>query len=320
MKNDQIYDLIIIGGGPAGITAGIYAGRQHLKTLLICKEFGGQVGKKAIDIENYPGFEKISGIELIQKFKNHLQKFNIEVQQDEVTRIQKEEGIFSVCTKTGKIFNSLTVIIASGADPRPLEVEGEKEFLGKGVSYCAICDGNFFKDKVVAIIGGGNAGFETAIFLSKIAKKIYILEYGETVKADPTNQEIVKKSGKTEIITNAQVKKIAGDKFVKSIIYLDRETQEEKELEVDGVFVQIGNQPATSFAKDLVEFNERDEIIVEFETCQTKTDGLFAAGDCNTGPFKQIITACGEGAKSALAAFQYVQKLKSSQSSENSSR
>ena len=320
MKNDQIYDLIIIGGGPAGITAGIYAGRQHLKTLLICKEFGGQVGKKAIDIENYPGFEKISGIELIQKFKNHLQKFNIEVQQDEVTRIQKEEGIFSVRTKTGKIFNSLTVIIASGADPRPLEVEGEKEFLGKGVSYCAICDGNFFKDKVVAIIGGGNAGFETAIFLSKIAKKIYILEYGETVKADPTNQEIVKKSGKTEIITNAQVKKIAGDKFVKSIIYLDRETQEEKELEVDGVFVQIGNQPATSFAKDLVEFNERDEIIVEFETCQTKTDGLFAAGDCNTGPFKQIITACGEGAKSALAAFQYVQKLKSSQSSENSSR
>ena len=319
MKNDQIYDLIIIGGGPAGITAGIYAGRQHLKTLLICKEFGGQVGKKAIDIENYPGFEKISGIKLIQKFKNHLQKFNIEVQQDEVTRIQKEEDVFSVYTKTDKIFNSLAVIIASGADPRPLEVEGEKEFLGKGVSYCAVCDGAFFKDKTVAVVGGGNAGFETAIFLSKIAKKIYILEYGETVKADLTNQEIVKNLGKTEIITNAQVKKIAGDNVVKSIVFLDRKTQEEKELQVDGVFIQIGNQPATSFAKELVDFNEKDEIVIEFETCQTKTEGLFAAGDCNAGPFKQIITACGEGAKSALAAFQYIQKLKPHQFSESHS-
>jgi len=312
MNKSNIYDLIIIGGGPAGITAGIYAGRQKLKTLLICKEFGGQVAKKAIDIENYPGFEKISGIELIQKFKNHLQKFDIEIQQDEVTKIQKEENIFSVYTKAGKTFNSLAVIIASGADPRPLEVEGEKEFLGKGVSYCAVCDGAFFKDKVVAVVGGGNAGFETAIFLSKIAKKIYILEYGETVKADLTNQEIVKNSKKAEIITNAQVKKIVGDNVVRSIIYLDRKTQEEKELKVDGVFIQIGNQPATSFAKGLVDFNERDEIIVEFETCQTKTKGLFAAGDCNTGPFKQIITACGEGAKSALAAFRYIQKLKSS--------
>ncbi|MCD6271196.1 FAD-dependent oxidoreductase [bacterium] len=319
MKN-ELYDLIIIGGGPAGITAGIYAGRQHLKTLLISKEFGGQVAKKAVDIENYPGFEKISGIELIQKFKNHLQKFNIEVQYDEVTKIQKEENVFGVHTKTGKTFNSLAVIIASGADPRPLEVEGEKEFLGKGVSYCAVCDGSFFKDKVVAVVGGGNAGFETAIFLSKIAKKIYILEYGETVKADQTNQEIVKRSGKTEIITNAQVKKIFGKEKVEGVIYLDRKTQEEKELKVDGVFIQIGNQPATSFAKDLVDFNERDEIVVEFETCQTKTAGLFAAGDCNTGPFKQIVTACGEGAKSALAAFQYIQKLKSSQFSENSSR
>jgi len=312
MNEFNLYDLIIIGGGPAGITAGIYAGRQKLKTLLICKELGGQVAKKAIDIENYPGFEKISGIELIQKFKNHLQRFDIEIQQDEVTKIQKEESIFSVHTKTGKIFKSLAVIIASGADPRPLEVAGEKEFLGKGVSYCAVCDGYFFKDKTVAVVGGGNAGFETAIFLSKIAKKIYILEYGETVKADPTNQEIVKKSGKAEIITNAQVKKIVGDDVVKSIIYLDRKTQKEKELQVDGVFIQIGNQPATSFAKGLVDFNERDEIVVEFETCQTKTEGLFAAGDCNAGPFKQIITACGEGAKSALAAFQYIQKLKSS--------
>jgi thioredoxin-disulfide reductase len=305
------YDLIIIGGGPAGITAGIYAGRQKLKALLIAKEFGGQLGRKAVDIENYPGFEKISGQDLITKFRNHLKRFKIEAKIGEVVKIAKEGNIFSVHTKGGKIYQSLAVIIASGTDPRPLEVEGEKEFLGRGVSYCAICDGLLFKEKTVAVIGGGNAGFETAIFLSKIAKKIYILEYGEKVKADLTNQEIVKKTGKAEIITNAQVKKIVGDKTVKSITYLDRKTQQEKELKVDGVFIQIGNQPATSFAKGLVDFNERDEIVVEFETCQTKTEGLFAAGDCNIGPFKQIITACGEGAKSALAAFQYVQKLKS---------
>jgi len=311
MTNPNFYDLIIIGAGPAGITAGIYAGRQKLKTLLICKELGGQLAKKAVDIENYPGFEKISGVELINKFKNHLQKFGIEIKYGEVTKIEKKGNKFVVFTKNSETFKSLAAVIASGADPRPLEVEGEKEFLGKGVSYCAVCDGNFFKDRIVAVIGGGNAGFETAIFLSKIAKKIYILEYGETVKADPTNQKIVESSKKTEIITNAQVKKIIGDRFVKSIIYLDRKTQEEKELQVDGVFIQIGNQPATSFAKGLVDFNERDEIVVEFETCQTKTEGLFAAGDCNAGPFKQIITACGEGAKSALAAFQYIQKLKS---------
>lgn len=310
MSASDIYDLIIIGGGPAGVTAGIYAGRQKLKTLLITKEIGGQLVKKAVDIENYPGFPKISGHELANKFREHLKNFKVEIELDEVSKIEKSEDNFLVFTKNEKVFQGLTVIIASGADPRPLEVEGEKEFLGKGVSYCAICDGLFFKDKTVAIIGGGNAGFESAIYLSQIAKKIYILEYGDQVKADKTNQEIAKRAGKVEIILNAQVKKIVGDKTVGGLIYLDRKTQEEKELKVDGVFIQIGTQPATSFAKGLVDFNERDEIIVEYETCQTKTEGLYAAGDCNAGPFKQIVTACGEGAKSALAAFQYVQRLK----------
>ena len=310
MKKENLYELIIVGGGPAGITAGIYAGRQKLKTLLICKELGGQLAKKAVEIENYPGFEKISGVDLIKKLKNHLQKFNLKIKYDEVSRIKKEKNEFVVLTKKGEVFKSLAVIIASGADPRPLEVEGEKRLLGKGVSYCAVCDGHFFKEKVVAIVGGGNAGFETAIFLSKIAKKIYILEYGERPKADPANQEIVRHSKKVKIITNAQIKKILGKNRVESIIYLNRKTRKEKKIKVDGVFIQIGNQPSTSFAKGLVDFNQKDEIIVEFETCQTKTKGLFAAGDCNAGPFKQIITACGEGAKSALAAFQYIQKIK----------
>jgi thioredoxin-disulfide reductase len=304
------YDLIIIGGGPAGITAGIYAARYKLNTLLITKEFGGQVARKAVMIENYPGFEEISGFDLIRIFEKQLRKQKIDIERDEVKEVKKIGERFIVITKSKNRFEGKTLIVASGADPRPLEAKGEKEFLGKGVSYCVTCDGPFFEGKKVAVIGGGNAGFEAAIFLSKIAKKIYILEFSENVRADLENQERVRKTGKVKIITNAQVKEIKGDKFVKSLIYQNRKTQEEIELPVDGIFIEIGSLPATSFVRGLVDFNERDEIVVEFETMATKTPGLFAAGDCNIGRYKQIITACGEGAKAALAAYDYLQKLK----------
>lgn len=305
---NTLYDLIIIGGGPAGITAGIYAARQKLNTLLITKAFGGQITKKAVMIENYPGFEEISGMELIQRLEKHLRKQKIDIERDEVTKVKKIEEHFLIITKNKNRFESKAVIVASGADPRPLEVSGEKEFLGRGVSYCVTCDGPLFEGKSVAVIGGGNSAFEVAIFLSKIAKKIYILEYGPKIRADAENQERVKKTGKVEIITNTQVMKIQGKQFVNSLIYEDRKTGKEKKLLVEGVFVEIGSQPATSFVKDLVDFNERDEIAVEFETCQTKTLGLFAAGDCNVGKFKQIVTAAGEGAKAALAAYEYLEK------------
>ena len=305
-----MYDLIIIGGGPAGITAGIYATRQKLNTLLITKDFGGQVAEKAVTIENYPGFEEISGLELIQKLENHLRKRKVDIESDEVKEMKKNGQNFLVFTKNKKQFEAKAIIIASGGDPRPLEVPGEKEFIGKGVSYCVTCDGPLFSDKTVAVIGGGNAGFEAAIFLSKIAKKIYIFEYGEKVGAFVENQERVTKTGKAEIITNAQIKEIKGERFVDSLIYQDRKTGKEIVLPLDGIFVEIGSQPATSFAKGLVDFNERDEIKVDFETFQTKTPGLFAAGDVNTGKYKQIVTATGEGAKAALAAYDYLQNMK----------
>jgi thioredoxin-disulfide reductase len=304
------YDLIIVGGGPAGITAGIYATRQKLNTLLITKAFGGQIARKAVMIENYPGFEEISGIELIQRLEKHLRKQKIDIERDEVGKVKKVKDHFLVITKSKNRFEAKTVIIASGADPRPLEVPGEKEFIGRGLSYCVNCDGPLFEGKTVAVIGGGNSAFEAALFLSKIAKKIYILEYGEVVKADAENQERVKKTGKVKVITNAALKKIQGKQFVNSIIFEDRKTKKEITLPLEGVFVEIGSQPSTSFAKGLVDFNEKDEIIVEFETCQTKTAGLFAAGDCNVGKVKQIITAAGEGAKAALAAYDYLQKQK----------
>jgi len=304
----NLYDLIIIGGGPAGVAAGIYAARQKLNTLLITKDFGGQITGKAVAIENYPGFEKISGPDLIRKFEEHLKSLKIDIKIEKVMKIKKSKEKFLVSTKDNR-YESYTVIIASGADPRPLEVPGEKEFIGKGVSYCAICDGPLFKDKEVAVIGGGNSAFEAAIFLSNYVKKIYILEYGPEVKGDKESQELVEKTGKVEIITNAAVKEIKGENFVKAIVYEDPKTKKEEILEVEGIFVEIGTQPVTSFAKGLVDFNEIDEIKVEFETCQTKTPGLYAVGDANVGKYKQIVTACGEGAKAALAAYEYIKKL-----------
>ncbi len=304
-----MYDLIIIGAGPAGMTAAIYALRQKMKILIITKEFGGQVGKKAVTIENYPGLEGISGPELIKKMRDQIKKKGIKIEFSEVDKIEKKDNFFLVLTKKGDDFSGKTVIIASGADPRPLEVPGEKEFIGKGISYCSVCDGPIFQDKTVAVVGGGNAGFESAIFLSNYVKKVYILEYMPEVAADAENQEIIEKSGKAEVITNVEVKKIEGNDFVNSITYQDRASKKEKKLEVEGVFIEIGTQPATSFAKGLVKFNNHDEIEVEFETYQTETPGLFAVGDCNEGKFKQIITACGEGAKAALSAYEYLQSL-----------
>jgi len=303
------YDLIIIGGGPAGITAGIYASRQRMKTLLITKEFGGQIARKAVNIENWPGSQKITGPNLIKNFVDHLKKQEIEIKYGEIRKIEKENNKFiSFTTEDEKLF-SQSVIIATGADPRPLEVPGEKEFIGRGVDYCVTCSGPLYKNKTIAVIGGGNAGFEAAIFMTNYAKKIYILEYGAETGADAENREEAKESKKIEIITNALIKEIKGDRLVNSLIYEDLKTKQLKNLKIQGVFVEIGTQPATSLARDLVDFNEKDEIMVEFETFQTKTPGLFAVGDVNIGKYKQIVTAAGEGCKAALAAYEYVKKF-----------
>ncbi|MGA2418210.1 MAG: FAD-dependent oxidoreductase [Candidatus Staskawiczbacteria bacterium] len=307
----MIYDLIIIGGGPAGITAGIYAGRQQMKTLLITKEFGGQMAKKATEVCNYPGFEKISGMELIDKFVAHLEKQeSVEIKFAEVEKIEKENNVFTITTTENKKLESKTVIVATGADPRQLEAVGEKEFIGKGVSYCVTCDGPIFRDKTIAIIGGGNAGMEAALFMTNYATKIYVLEFGAEIKCDQENKKDCATSDKIKIITNASVKEIKGSGMVDSLIYQDNVSKENKVLEVQGVFIEIGSQPATSLAKGLVDFTKRDEIVVEPETFMTKTPGLFAAGDDNSGPYKQIVTAAGEGCKASLAAYDYLRNLK----------
>lgn len=306
----MIYDLIIIGAGPAGVTAAVYAARQKMNLLVISKDMGGQIAKKAVDIENYPGFDKISGPDLIKVFEEQLKTNKVEIVFDEVLKIVKDGNIFKVSTAGDENYEAKTVIITTGGDPRPLEAEGEKEFIGKGVSYCALCDGPIFRDKTVVVVGGGNSGFESALFLSNYVKKIYILEFGAQVKADEENQKLILNTKKAEIITSAKVLKIEGDKFVNSLTYQNTKDNTENKLNIDGVFIEIGYSPATAFVKDLVDFSERDEIITDLESYATKTPGLFAAGDCNKGRFKQIITAAGEGAKAALAAYEYLQKNK----------
>jgi thioredoxin-disulfide reductase len=302
----MVYDLIIIGGGPAGMTAGIYSARQKMKTLVIAKAFGGQMANKAVDIENYPGFEKISGFELIQKFEEQMRSKGVEVFEDEVVSLKKENDIFYISTKEGKSFESKTVILATGAEPRKLSVPGEKEYVGRGVSYCTTCDGPLFNNKVVVIVGGGDAGFEAAIFLNNYAQKIYILEYGESVRAGKDNQDKALSSGKVEIITSAEMKEIKGEMLVSGIVYKDKKINQEKTLEVNGVFVAAGYVPATHLLEGLVDLNEKKEAIVNFETLESKTPGLFIPGDANSGKVKQIVVACGEGATAVIHAYKYL--------------
>jgi len=302
----MLYDLIIIGGGPAGITAGIYAVRKKLNTLIITKEWGGQI-TRANEIQNWPGIKNISGIELINKMVDHLKAYDsvLEIREGkEVIDLEKKGDCFIV-RDNDEEFQAKAVIIATGKIPRSLNIPGEEKFKGKGVSVCATCDAPLFKDKVVAVIGGGNAGLDTALDLTKYASKVYVLEFLEQIKGDPITKEKLEKTGKVEFYTNVAAKEIKGDKFVESLIYEDRETGEDKELKVDGMFIAIGLAPNAGFAAGLVEFNEAGEIKVDSEN-KTKTPGLFAAGDITDVKYEQVIIACGEGAKAALSVYDYL--------------
>lgn len=298
-------DLIIIGGGPAGLTAGIYAVRQGLKTLLVTREFGGQMAKKEVEIENYPGMGRIAAADLIARFRDHVKSLGIEIKQAYVSGVAKNGEIFKV-SADGADFKSKAVLAATGSDPRHMNVPGEAEFLGKGVCYCATCDAPLFSGRTVAIIGGGNAAFEAAIFCGRFAKKIYIIEAGNSVRADAANQELLAKTGKAQIITSAKILKVNGDKFVNGLTYGDSRLGKNVDLAVDGIFVKIGYMPASGFIKNLVDSNERGEIVYDHETNATKTPGLFVAGDVSDIKYKQIIIACGEGAKAVLSVRDYL--------------
>lgn len=298
-----MYDLIIIGSGPAGIVAGIYAWRKKLKTLVLTKDFLGQAGLTGV-IENWPGEKEISGPGLMNKFEDHLKNYDIEIKEEEVVSLRKKES-FIIKTEKEE-FKSRSAIISTGRKAKELKVAGEKEFIGKGVVYCTTCDAPLFKNKKVLVVGGGNAGFESAIELADHAKEVLIFEAFSQITADEFLQEKAEKRD-IKVFKNRKIKEIKGNNFLEEIVY--QSPGKEETMKVDGLFIQIGSVAITDFIKeDLVDFDERGDIKIDFKTCQTKTKGLFAAGDVTDIRDKQIVIATGEGAKAALSAYNYLKK------------
>lgn len=309
MSHMDDLDLVIIGAGPAALTAAIYTARKKLNFEVLAQRVGGEQVLLTNDIENWPGTKLISGIGLIRKFRKHIENYGVKIKGgQEVVKIEKEGKRFLVKTRRGEEYRARAIIIASGKKPRHLRVPGGKEFEGKGVSYCSICDAPLFRGKTVAVIGGGNAGLESALNSAKYARKIYILELGSKAIGDEFLQEKLKETGKVEFIFNARTVEIKGGKFVTGLIYEDRVTREKKELAVKGVFVHVGQITSSDFIKDFLETSNANEIIIDPKTNQTSVKGIFAAGDVTNVKWKQIVVAAGEGAKAALSAYEYLQQ------------
>ncbi|MFB6291447.1 MAG: NAD(P)/FAD-dependent oxidoreductase [Candidatus Bipolaricaulia bacterium] len=308
MKNEQ-YDVSIIGGGPAAHSAALYSRRKELKTAMIAKEEGGQLLYSS-EIDNYLGIPDVEGFELVKKFREHVEKYEPDKLEDEVLGIEKEGNEFVLSLKKGEELETKTLIVATGAKWRKLDVPGEKELTGKGLSYCTTCDGPLFADADVAVIGGGNSAFEGIIDLLPIANRIVNVDIAPEPIADPVLQRHVKESDHRQEVElekyyGHEILEILGDDMVTGLRIRDKNSGEEKEVEIEGIFVEIGLIPNSQIVEDLVEINDAGEIVVDCDS-QTTVDGLFAAGDVTNVPEKQIIIAAGEGAKAALGAYRYL--------------
>lgn len=299
----MLYDVIIVGAGPAGITASIYAVRMGLKTLVLEKGMVGGLMLLAKEIENYPGFDGISGEELANRMKNQAKNLGVEIKNEEVIGMDLHTETKTVTTRGGR-YATKSIITATGSEYRKLEVEGENEFAGKGVSFCAICDAPFFADRVVAVVGGGNSAASDALYLNEIAKKTYLIHRRDELRAEEMRQEKLRESG-VEIILNSVVEEILGDNFVKSIRIRDVSSDKTRELRVDGVFISIGMVPTTVMVKGAgIKLDDKGFIEVN-RNQETNISGVFAAGDC-TGGLRQITTATGEGSTAATSAYNYI--------------
>lgn len=328
MNSESFYDLIIIGGGPAGAAAGVYAARKQIKTVLIADNFGGQ-SIESNEIQNWIGTIAISGMDLAKNLKEHVKfyaKDFVEIKEGErakeitpltplMLRGESEKDPdtsinFVVKTNKGE-YQTKTILIATGSNRRKLDIPGAKEFEGKGITYCASCDGPFFADKDVVVIGGGNAGFETAAELLAYCKSVTLLEKNGGFRADPTTIEKVLANPKMKASFGIDLLEIKGDetgKMVGSLIYKDRNSGETKELKTDGIFVEIGHLPATGFAKDLVELNQLGQIKIDHQTQRTSQKGIWAAGDCTDTLYHQNNIAAGDAVKAIEDIYIELQK------------
>lgn len=305
MSEAMIYDSIIIGNGPAGVAAAIYAVRREMRILQIGKQPGGQIAL-AGEIENYPGFASITNFELIQKFQDHLKSAGVEQKTADVTKIQKkEDGTFEVFTAKDK-YDAKSLIIAMGLQPRRLAIPGEEKLAGRGVSYCANCDGPLYKGKRVAVVGGGNAALDAAEVLSKIAKEVYLIHRSEQFRAFEELVDEVKRRENIKLVLNSEVAEIVGEKKLEKLRIKNNQSNDISEIEVDGLFIEIGRIAHTDLVDGLVERNQYKQIVVD-EKCRTSREGIFAAGDVTQVEYKQITVAMGQGTIAALAAYQYLQ-------------
>ncbi len=303
----SIYDMIIVGGGPAGLAGAVYAARKRLQTLLVSVDIGGQLNT-TLDIENYLGYQFIEGPELISKFQTQVSQFPIDQRIGErVTRVNRADGHYEVVTEAGGRYQGKVVVYAAGKKPRKLNVPGEAEFAGRGVSYCAVCDGPLFAEKKVVVVGGGNSGLEAALDMVKIAEHVTVVAL--EITGDAILREQLSGAENLIMLTAHETTGIRGEQFVQEVDIRDVKSGETKKLETAAVFVEIGMEPNSEAVHELVRLNDRGEVPVNCRN-ETGVPGLYAAGDVTDVPEKQIIVAAGEGAKAALQAHRYLQRLR----------
>ena len=306
-EKKDLYEILIIGGGPAGLTAGIYGSRSKRDTLIIEKLLpGGQVGLTDI-VENYPGFpEGIEGPELVKKMEAQAKKFGTEIITDEIIDLKLEEEEKEVISRSGS-YRTKTIIIASGATQRKLGVPGEKEFTGRGVSYCATCDGAFFEGQEIAVVGGGDTAVQEAIYLTQFAKKVTIIHRRDKLRASKILQERAFKNEKIDFLWDSVVTEIMGDKRVEKIKVKNVKRGEEKIIEKNGIFIYIGLVPNTSYLKGKIKLDQNGYVITD-ENMRTSIEGVYAAGDVRTKSLRQIVTATADGAQAAMSAVEYLEE------------
>ncbi len=311
MSEADLYDVVIVGGGPGGLSAGIYAMRAALETILI--EKGAAGGQVAISdaVENYPGFEHITGYELSQKFLQHAQSYGMEIVQEEVVAVEPGLDFHTVRLANGDILKTHTVILATGGSPRKLDIPGEDEYYGKGVSYCGVCDGFFFREKTVVVVGGGDTAAEEALYLAKLAKHVYLVHRRDALRASMILQQRVKDECKIEILWNSIVTEIkANDEGVNAVDLQDTQTGEQRELSTDGVFVFVGFVPNNQLVPAGIKMNA-DGYVVTNEKCETNMPGIYVIGDLREKYAKQIVVAAADGCTAALVAAYFVEMKKS---------